>query len=111
MSHSTQGVRGSELSAVKFVCASDSNSRIFCAQGVQLLSFVCKLLMKLYMSHTVLSGPQIFADFMKLMLLLGVVSKRSSSITEGVGGDVIIQGQFGKSAVVRRKHTCPHRLC
>lgn len=59
----------------------------------------------LYIPHTVLTGPEIFADFMKLVVLLGVVWKRSSSITERVGGDVVIQDKFGKSAVPRGKHT------
>lgn len=58
------------------------------------------------MSHRVLTGPEILAACMKLMLLLGVVCKKSLTITEGVEGDVIIQDQLGKSAVVRRKHTC-----
>lgn len=42
-----------------------------------------------------LTGPEIFAYFMKLMLLLGVVCKRSSNITEGVEGSVIIQDKLG----------------
>lgn len=51
-----------------------------------------------------LTGTEILADFMKLMLLLGVICKRISSITEGVEECVIIQDKFGKSAVARRKH-------
>lgn len=56
------------------------------------------------MSHTVLTCPETFAACMKVMLLLGVVCKKSLTITEGVEGDVIIQDQLEKSAVVRRKH-------
>lgn len=52
-----------------------------------------------------LTCPEISAYFMKLMLLLGVVGKRSSSITEGVGGGVIIQDKIGKSVVARGKYT------
>lgn len=52
-----------------------------------------------------LTGPEIFAHFMKLMLLLGVVCKKSSSITEVVGGGVIIQEKIGKSSVARGKYT------
>lgn len=59
----------------------------------------------LYVSHTMLTGTEILADFMKLMLLLGVVCKRSSSITEGVEECVIIQDKFGESAVAKGKHT------
>lgn len=50
-----------------------------------------------------LTGPEILADLMKLMLLLGVVCKRSSGTTVGVGEGVIIQDKFGKSAVARGK--------
>lgn len=56
------------------------------------------------MSHTVLTGPEILADLMKVMLLLQVICKKSSDITEGVGAGVIIQDKYGKLAVARGRH-------
>lgn len=105
MSHFKRGVRGSALSAVKSVCTSDSNSSICDAQGGAALSFAWKLLIwpqmvALHIPHS--------ADWSRNFCIFHETyasCKRSSSITEGVGGGVILQDKIGKSAVARGKYT------